>query len=113
MFESGGPSELGKINGKPKNKKFKRDQLLEERDINKYIKEAFQDGSLHYQRYNFKMQNEHFTCDPIGIVISLQDILNGKYKEMLTERTNKSLKESVPLQFDSRFESGNLAIAIK
>lgn len=77
-----------------------------------YIKDALNEGSLHYQRYNFKMQGTHFTSDPIGTVISIQDILNGKYQEMLLARTTKELKMSLPLEFDSRFESGNLAIAI-
>ena len=89
MFASDGPTTLGKINGKPKERKVKLDKFPDEIDMNQYIKEALTDGSLHYQRYNFKMVNGHFTNDPIGTVISIQDILNGKYKEMLLARTTK------------------------
>lgn len=47
-FVADGPKGLGKINGKPKTKKIKKDNFPDERDINKYIKDSLLDGSLHY-----------------------------------------------------------------
>lgn len=46
-------------------------------------------------------------------IVDIREILQGHFKDILAERTCKQLKPKLPLQFDSRFESGNLAIAIK
>ena len=46
-------------------------------------------------------------------LVNVKIIKSGKYKEFMMTRTMTVHREFLPFEFDSRFESGNLAVSIK
>lgn len=98
---------LGNINGRPA-----YCGVFEDQDLQEYLEEATIKENLLYSRFEPEIVDGRLVNDLKRNVVNIPQILNGNFGELMKEKTTAAQTEPRALEFESRFESGNLACAV-
>ncbi len=96
--------EIGEIAGKPS-----KLLVVNERDILSYLKQSFYANNLVYCKQDLELDQEEIINDPTKFLVYF-DTEYSNNKKVKSRKVQVAPRE---LEFDSKFESGNLAAAIR